>query len=246
MARSLKIISNAKTHVGNKRTVNQDAFLAQPELGIWIVADGMGGHHNGEYASGLLTQPIVIPSNVIGFDATVDFLKLWIRQKNTELYFYAKQLGESVRCGTTLVGVVLRGNKVAVLWVGDSRVYRYSIEHKRMTQVTRDHTVFNQMLDKGLVDDFHPMAEQYKGALARVVGGEEDVEVDEVRFVLSSDERFFLCTDGVNKELSDAQIEAILAQNQTPGVTCGIVLEESLKYIGRDNMTACVVDVSFV
>ena len=56
--KSLKITSNAKTHVGNKRTVNQDAFLSQPENGLWVVADGMGGHHNGEYASQLLAEPI--------------------------------------------------------------------------------------------------------------------------------------------------------------------------------------------
>lgn len=246
MAKSLKITSNVKTHVGNIRSVNQDAFLAQPEIGVWIVADGMGGHHNGEYASGLLTQKISIPDNVIGFNQTVDFIKSLIRSKNMELFYYAKKLGESIKCGTTLVALVIRGNKIAILWVGDSRIYRFNPTVNALSQVTVDHTVFNSLQQKGLVDDFHPMAEQYKGALARVVGGEEDVVVDEIRLVLKESERFLLCTDGINKELSDDELASILSKNEAPGVTCDTMIAESLKKTGKDNMTACVVDIIFI
>ncbi|AJI53924.1 PP2C family protein-serine/threonine phosphatase [Francisella philomiragia] len=246
MSKSLKIISNAKTHVGNKRAVNQDAFLAQPEIGVWIVADGMGGHHNGEYASGLVTQKIMLPDNIVGFDQTVDFIKAFIRKKNTELFYYAKKVGNSVRCGTTVVALVMRGNKVAILWVGDSRIYRFDPEFNQLSQVTVDHTVFNSLKQKGLVDEFHPMAEQYKEALARVVGGEEDVVVDEYRLVLKKSERFLLCSDGINKELSDADLAAILSRSEAPGVTCDMMIKEALANVGRDNMTACVIDVIFI
>lgn len=246
MSKSLKIISNAKTHVGNERQVNQDAFLSQPEIGVWIVADGMGGHHNGEYASGLLTEKIEIPSFINGFDQTVDFLKAHIRKKNTELFFYAKKFGENARCGTTLVGLVMRANKISILWVGDSRVYKYSPYQNSFSQLTVDHTMFNKLYAKGAIDEFHPMAEQYKGALSRVVGGEEDVEVDEIRVVLKEDERFLLCTDGVNKELSDNELKEILSENLTPGATCKKIIDKSLTRIGRDNITVCVVDVMFV
>lgn len=246
MTKSLKITSNAKTHVGNVRKVNQDAFLAQPEIGVWLVADGMGGHHNGEYASGLLTEKISIPDSVVGFNHTVDFIKALIRAKNTELYYYAKKLGESIRCGTTLVALVVRGNKIAILWVGDSRVYKFDPIVNELTQVTIDHTVFNSLAQKGVVDDFHPMAEQYKGALSRVVGGEENLVVDEVRLVLKDSERFLLCTDGINKELSDDELANILSRNDAPGVTCDTMIKESLSKVGKDNMTACVVDIVFV
>jgi serine/threonine protein phosphatase PrpC len=246
MSRSLKVVSNAKTHVGNKRSINQDAFLAQPDIGVWIVTDGMGGHHNGEYASGLLTQKISIPDNVTGFNQTVDFLKAFIRNKNTELFYYAKKLGEEIKCGTTLVALVMRGNKISILWIGDSRIYRYNPVMDDLSQITVDHTVFNALQEKGVVDEFHPMAEQYKGALARVVGGEEDVVIDEIRMVLNQSERFLLCTDGINKELTDADLAVIMSKNEAPGITCDMLINQSLDNTGRDNMTACVIDVLFI
>lgn len=246
MVRALKIISNAKTHVGKVRSQNQDAYLEQPKAGIWLVADGMGGHHNGEYASQLLTSEIQVPSEVKGIDQLVDFVKLTIQQKNYQLFHYASKLGDGVRCGTTVVCLIVYGLQASILWVGDSRVYQYSTEEQSLKQVTKDHTVFSEMKEKGLVDDYHPMAEKYKGALARVVGGDESVEIDEMRLVLSGNERFLLCSDGITKELSDEDIWQCLSKHLSPGVTCSMMLNEGLSKNARDNMTACVVDISFV
>jgi len=246
MSKSIKIISNARTHTGNIRKINEDAILSQPEIGIWIVADGMGGHHNGEYASKLLTEEIRIPPHVVGFDDTIHFVKLLLVQKNFQLYHYAKTLGDGIKCGSTVVCLIIRGNKAAVLWVGDSRVYLYTQPSQDFRMLTEDHTVFSVMKKKGQIDDFHPMAEKYKGALARAVGGDEEVDVSENRLVLKGGERFLLCTDGINKEVNDEVLWDIMNENYTPGISCTRIVQQALDNKGRDNMSICVVDVSFV
>ena len=246
MTQSIKIISNAKTHIGNKRQTNQDAFLSQPESGIWIVADGMGGHHNGEYASGLLTEKIALPLQRLNFDETIFFIKNIINKKNLELFHYAKKLGSDIKCGSTIVCLFIKGNKAAVIWVGDSRLYQYDIKEKFLKSVTRDHTVFNKMHDEGRMDHYHPMANRYKEALTRVVGGEESLEIDEKRFFLKGNERFLLCSDGIMKDLDDTEISQVMSENYSPGMTCEVLVKEALSKTGRDNITASIIDITIV
>ena len=246
MQKSIKIVSNAVTHVGNVRKVNQDAYLSQPSIGLWIVADGMGGHHNGEYASQLLTEEIHLPDDISDFDSLVAYIRLIISQKNYQLYEYAKSIGEDIRCGSTIVVLIVRGNQAAVIWVGDSRIYKYNFDDLNFAQITIDHSVYNEMLRNKEIDKYHPMAEKYSKMLARVVGGAETVEIDEQRFLLKDHERFLLCSDGLFKELSDDEIYETISQKYSPGKICKSLLAQSIDKAGIDNITAMVVDISIV
>jgi protein phosphatase/serine/threonine-protein phosphatase Stp1 len=231
----------ASTHNGTVRKHNEDAFVSRPDIGLWAVADGAGGHDAGEVASGMLAEALSeIPPSLSGAE-----LLTVVRERVAAVH--AALLEEAARRGggsviaSTLVVLMVRAGHFACLWAGDSRVYL--MRGAVMQQVTRDHSLTQELVDAGAITaaqaEHHPQA----NVITRAVGGGDEVlELEKVSGVLEEGDRFLLCSDGLSKELDEAALAALLVLDDGEGPGEALV-GAAIAHGARDNVTALVVDV---
>lgn len=239
----LRIVSNGLTHSGRVRPKNEDRFLLQAESGIWIVADGMGGHSNGDYASELVTQPLLCRQPFASLQDSVTWVQESLRQRHEALIAYATERGIAI-CGCTVVVLVVHGRQACVLWAGDSRAYAYSLGGP-LRVMTRDHTYLSDLLANGDIAEQQAKQHPYASMVTRAVGMRQAFVLEEYYCDLTVDTRFLLCSDGLYNELSATEIKLCLEENQGPGATCQLLVERALNKAARDNITTVVVDVMY-
>ncbi len=231
-------ISGAVTDQGRVRQVNQDAFLDRPDLGLWAVADGMGGHSDGALASrflveglGALTRPRLLGSGSREVVHTLEAV-------NRQLLERAQQEGEGDLIGSTVVVLLAQGDHCAIFWVGDSRVYR--LRDGVLEQLTTDHSQVQAMVDEGLISpevaEGHPLS----NVLLRAVGSDDPMPVDRRIERLQSGDRYLLCSDGLFRELDGDAIAATLAASP-PAEATRVLVERACERGARDNVTALAV-----
>ena len=217
------------THTGKIRDHNEDAFLALPEQRLWIAADGMGGHTAGDFASRLIIDQFrnFKASPLTGH--SINQIRQILTQVNHELWTKAQQMGDTI-IGSTVAILLATEHHIAAVWSGDSRIYR--LRDGLFKQITRDHSEGEEM-EPGIDDLFRPA---FSNAVTQAIGAAEELQVEmEIRENRPGD-TYLLCSDGLNKELSDQQIGAILQTNNVE--TAGqILLREALANFGRDNIT---------
>lgn len=230
--------SAAISHRGCVRKINEDACLELPGVGLWVVADGMGGHAAGDVASQLIVESLREVRWRPRLAEMVDEVEQRLDVVNARLIEIAAQSEEPKVVGSTVAVLVALRRHGMCLWAGDSRVYR--IRTGLLSRITRDHSEVEDLLDQGLVQpeevDSHPSA----NVVTRAVGGSEELELDSVRIELRDADRFLLCSDGLYKELSDAEIAEYLQQG-TCEQACRALVEFALARGSRDNVTVVVV-----
>ncbi|HEY4368479.1 MAG TPA: protein phosphatase 2C domain-containing protein [Steroidobacteraceae bacterium] len=231
--------SMALTHAGRVRSNNQDAFVDRSGAGIWAVADGMGGHRDGDVASGLVRAAIEEMPGA-GLDWNVEELQRRMSHVNSRLYAAALRPIDPVQSGSTVVAMLVQRTACAILWAGDSRVYR--LRQERLVQLTRDHTWAAQMLPE--YDDTHgEFTEEADHAITRAVGGEAALQLEIRRDRVQLGDRYLLCSDGLTHELPPAQIAALLAQGDVHQCAQALV-DVTLRAGARDNVTVIVIDAN--
>ncbi len=216
------------THTGNIRDHNEDAYLALPEQRLWIVADGMGGHTAGDFASRLIIDQFrnFKVSPLAGH--SIDHIRQILAKVNHELWAKAQHTDDII--GSTVAILLATEHHVAAVWSGDSRVYR--LRDGRFRQITRDHSEGGEM-ESGIGDS---VGSEFNNALTQAIGAAEDLQVEmEIRENRPGD-TYLLCSDGLIKEVSDQRIAAVLQTNnvESAGQT---LLQEALDNYGRDNIT---------
>jgi serine/threonine protein phosphatase PrpC len=227
--------SYGRTHVGKVRTINQDAFADLPDKGLWVVADGMGGHSEGEVASELIVSTFkqFEAEKIEGITTTIH---QQLAEINTTLVKKAALLGENEIVGSTVVVLYAYQKRCVVIWSGDSRIYLFRGGH--LKQLTQDHNNEAELLADGFSPEevnSHPYAQ----ILTHAIGGDEEVYIDELVQEVKSDDVFLLCSDGLNKEVSDSKIEEVLTQMPYQQAV-DVLMELSLENGGRDNITIVV------
>ena len=217
--------------------INQDAFLNLPEKNFYLVADGMGGHKDGEYASSAIVEALATfaPEKTIG--TTVSSIYRKLIEVNKTLCQLAKSGGENEVIGST-VAILFNYQKYCVsLWSGDSRIYLF--RNGKLNQITNDHNYESFLITSGMSQDFvkaHPFAQ----SLTHAVGSEEDLFVEAKLQETKPKDIFLLCSDGLNKELTDGEIEAMLqATNIKEAI--GQLLDLCLLRGARDNITIVLI-----
>lgn len=234
LAQSIEWSSCAITHSGNMRDVNQDAFISSPEgRHLWVVADGMGGHKDGHIASNAIVSQFrsFVPEKTMG--ATVNKIYQRLDDVNRGLIERAKLTGENDVIGSTVVIFYASQYSGVVTWSGDSRLYLF--RQGRLKQLTRDHNNESVWLDEGISPDEiknHPYAQ----ALTHAIGGEPAIYLESQLQEIKHDDLFLLCSDGLNKEVSNDEIESILSQ-QPYQKAMSSLMNLSLQRGGRDNIT---------
>lgn len=229
-----------KTHVGIKRKVNQDTFADLPKKNLWIVADGMGGHHNGDVASTEIVRVLsqFEPSPHIGTTAKRIYHAL--KKINYDLLEQAHLTGETTIIGSTVALLYAHQSRCIAIWSGDSRVYLF--RRGQLKQVTRDHNNEPQLLAEGFSPEevkIHPYAQ----VLTHAIGGEPEAFLDVQTQEAIVDDIFVLCSDGINKEVTDDEIEEILKHRSFRQATNDI-MALALKRGARDNITLITVQAS--
>jgi type VI secretion system protein ImpM len=220
--------SAGASDVGRSRSVNQDAFLERTDVGVWAVADGLGGHQDGEVASRMVCDALADFIPDASFEQMVDTASGRIGDVNAHLVRAATREYNAVRSGTTVVALLARGTRCAILWAGDSRVYR--LRHGRLEQLTRDHSLAE-------VGGPH----QTSTAITRAVGSEAVLALDVYRDRVWTGDRFLLCSDGLTRVLPASQIQAAM---ELPDIqrTVDSLIADTLAAGAPDNVTVVLIE----
>lgn len=240
--KSFQWSSAGRSHVGMVRAINEDACLALPERGLWAVADGMGGHEAGDVASQMLIEALQQIAPPVEWTDFMEAVRESLRQVNRRLREESAQRYHNRTIGSTVVVLIAQGTQCACLWVGDSRIYR--LRNGQLQQLTRDHSHVQELVDQGLIapEDAHrhPLA----NVITRAVGSADELQIDEAVHSLQAGDLFLLCSDGLNKTLSDEEIARLLAHsdhNCQEAVKAFIHL--ALMRDANDNVTTVVVSI---
>ena len=248
----------ASTDVGKKRSHNEDNFLVDKKLHIFVVADGMGGHAAGEVASSLCVRQVrdAIAKNQDLINQCRDhdtpasrsqilhLLEHSVQDACSTIYNKAQKEQEKRGMGTTCTLLLVVGNRGFMAHVGDSRIYLY--RQGKIHQMSDDHSLINELVKRGKLKmeeiDKSPYRD-YKNAVTRAVGVYESVEVDTLDFDILPGDQFQLCSDGMHAYLNDKNMKQILARPDTKEAT-EMFIDMANRGGGHDNITVVVVRVA--
>jgi serine/threonine protein phosphatase PrpC len=241
------------TDLGRKRSSNEDAFFLDDELGLYVVADGMGGHAAGEVASreavdtlyGMVKRGIgglhelVEPLVETDARAACRLLESAVQAATYFVYSIAEIDRDKSGMGTTISALLVLGDFAVTAQVGDSRIYR--VQDDAVEQLTEDHTLIAWQLKQGLITPQEAARSPHKNVITRAVGNREYVQVDTRCIPLAPGVRFLLCSDGLHGYLHDEDIPAIV------GMPGGVAVERFIELAnsrgGKDNITAVLVEI---
>jgi protein phosphatase len=224
--------------VGHVRGLNEDSWLARPDLGIWAVADGMGGHDGGDYASALIVRELGRVRRPASARDLLHDVDQTLAQCNRALVERARG-GEL--SGSTIVALLVFGENFAAIWAGDSRLYR--LRRDRLDQLTRDHSYVQELVDSGQLTPQQARAHPLASRITRAIGADLELHLDVVDGRLEPEDSFLLCSDGLTGMVGDDVIAAIMAEAE-PEAAVDRLIEAALAAGGNDNVTAVVVRVA--
>jgi serine/threonine-protein phosphatase Stp1 len=227
--------SFAATDVGTVRAHNEDAYVDKPQLGLWAVADGAGGHAAGELASGMLAEALsTLPAALSPGEALAQ-IRLAVTAVHTSLRVEAARRGDAM-IASTLAVLLIRDGHFAALWAGDSRIYL--LRGGTLLQITRDHSLVQALLDEGAITQQQAAVHPQANVITRAIGAPDDAGVlDKTIGPVQLADIFLLCSDGLNKVLTDAAIARLLPTPDPARALISAALAEG----ARDNVTAVVV-----
>jgi serine/threonine-protein phosphatase Stp1 len=235
------IRSWAQTDIGAVRKHNEDNMLSRPDLGLWVVADGAGGHEAGEVASGMIVAALARLPARLSASALLSEVRLTVSHVHEELRAEAVRRGGRSPIASTFIGLILRDGHFACLWAGDSRAYL--LRGGVLQQISRDHSLVQELVDSGNLAPEDAESHPHANVITRAVGSDADtLELDKVIGQAEPGDRFLLCSDGLSKTLSTAEIASLLAAPE--GVPPPeMLIAAALAHRVNDNVTAVVVEV---
>ena len=232
--------SASRTDVGKVRSRNEDACLSLPNRGLWAVADGMGGHDAGDVASATIIEALAGVPRMPNLRSFVDEIEDQILDCNARLRTLAGSRGENCIVGATLVVLAVCGGLAVYLWAGDCRLYRY--RRGQLMQLTQDHTHVEDLVSCGLLTRAAARTHPHANVVTRAVGASDALFLDIDAVPINDGDRFILCSDGLDKELEEDEMSAILARvaNEEDSVAVESLIHLALERKGRDNITVVV------
>lgn len=228
--------SVALTDTGKTRARNEDAFLNHPQRGLWAVADGMGGHQCGDVASQLIVTHLGELPEVGCFNERVIAVRQclhWLNRRMGQELTTTSESRDSIM-GSTVVTLMIKGNRGACVWAGDSRCYL--MRGGRLHQLTRDHSLLEQLIDQQDMPLEQASKQPNARALTRAIGASKQLELDVVELEVFAQDVFLLCSDGFYQGLDDSTLLDALNIETMPALFSTIACGEAL-----DNLTAVVI-----
>lgn len=231
------------THRGHVRQVNEDAFLDRGEDGLWVVADGMGGHDAGDVASRMIVETLRNIPLETSLPNRLNQIEDLLEQVNQNLLERGTNAaGHNHIIGSTLALLVAGDQRAGViLWAGDSRIYR--LRNGTLTQLSVDHSQVETYIRQGIISREEARHHPERHIITRAVGSQEDLYLEADFYEFSQGDRFLLCSDGLTRHVEDHEIERLLGQG-TPETVCQQLIGLTLDRGARDNVTTIVVEIS--
>ncbi|SED98564.1 PP2C family protein-serine/threonine phosphatase [Ruania alba] len=249
MSEPVQVAWGVGTDAGGRRAVNEDAVLAKPPL--FLVADGMGGHIHGALASAAVVQAFeefidaFDPNHEVRPDQVQQAIRAAQDRMRLALQGEVDSEGVPVTAGSTVSGALITVHEGAPFWlvfnVGDSRVYRYSDD--ALTQISVDHSLVQEMVDSGAIDDVTARHHPQRNVITRAVDTHTDAEADFWRLHAGARDRLVICSDGLSGELTDAEIATVLAEESSATAAAERLLNGAVAEGARDNVSVIVVDL---
>jgi protein phosphatase len=232
-------VSAAATDVGKVRSLNEDAYLDRPDIGLWVAADGMGGHDAGDLASRSIVESLAGMGRQANLGSQVDELRFRLLNVNRALRLEAKRRSESV-IGSTVAALIAVGRHAVAVWAGDSRVYLF--RDGTLRPLTHDHSQVAELVAQGSLTREQAENHPANNVVTRAVGGDDDLRLDaQIQEILDQD-ICLLCTDGLTKEVKEQEIAETLRHTDPCSAPQSLV-DLACRRGGRDNVT--VVTVQF-
>lgn len=228
------------TDTGLTREHNEDAFAIAAGQGIALLADGMGGHNAGEVAAELAVgTALAILGQTAGLAAR-DRLETAVQAANASVREKAGSHPRYKGMGTTLVAVLVEEKTLSVAHVGDSRLYR--LRKGTLAQLTRDHSLQQEFIDKGLYSPEEAKARVARNLLTHALGLADEAHLDLAQHPVASGDRYLLCSDGLHEMVSDAEIAALLGRPLKLPALCEMLVELANAKGGKDNITVVIIE----
>jgi PPM family protein phosphatase len=249
----LRIDVGSKTDIGRVRKNNEDAFAVVPDIGLWVISDGMGGETHGELASAIAIETIVaycrqyssdLPSRNSG-ESWPDISKRGNRLlrathlANHEIFNAASQNSDRRGMGATVVAAWLEENRLSLVNVGDSRAY--FLHSGEVEQLTADHTLVAEQVRRGIISPAQALTTTLQNVLIRALGAHADVEPDIREFELNPDGTLLLCTDGLTRMVDDSRIAKTILAAPNAQSAADQLVNLANECGGQDNVTVIVV-----
>ncbi len=230
--------SYAITHSGKVRAVNEDAYLDRPDIGLWVVADGMGGHRAGAVASEAIITELNRIEQVETLTSFVEEVEVLLQQVNKQLM--AMSVAQSETTGSTVAVFLAHDRFGAYVWAGDSRVYQ--MREGQLRRLTTDHSQVEVFVRLGLIDRSESANHPLSNIVTRAVGTHEVLNLDVDLIELQHGDRYLLCSDGLYRHVSDEEIKRFLALAPPVNVARALV-DLTLARGAEDNVTVLVVEI---
>ena len=252
----MKVVSAGLTDVGRKRNHNEDSFLIDDELQLYVVADGMGGHAGGGTASRIAVETIdkelrraresrdnpFVTSPNLQDSLLPDALRTAVERACLAIFTTAQEDPRLSGMGTTVISLVVRDNQVFFAHVGDSRAYL--IRGPLIQQVSEDHSLVNEQIKAGMITPEEAKHSRYKNIITRSVGFEEEVQVDVMGVVAEPGDVFLLCSDGLANMVEDRELHEVVQSTSSLADVPKRLIDLANERGGDDNITAIVVQMS--
>ena len=224
------------SHQGCVRQTNEDSYLIEPRSGLWVVADGMGGHDAGEIASACIVDHLA----TIGIASSAPDLRARFEDRLRQAHAEIRQISakRGVTIGSTVAALLAMDGKFAGLWLGDSRLYL--VRDGSIVQVSHDHTEVQELVDRGAITPQEARSWPRRNVITRAIGVSDDIAVDFRQGDIHPGDVFVLGTDGLTAHVSDVEI-ASAASSAGPQAACEALLAKVLERGGTDNVTIVLV-----
>jgi protein phosphatase len=233
--------ATARTDVGRKRAANEDRYALAPELGLYLVADGMGGHTAGQVASELAAEGAVAALRALeGAEAPLtEKLRYSVAAANRSIFATARARPELTGMGTTLVAVLVDGQRVALAHVGDSRAYL--VRGGRIRRLTDDHSLVAELVRRREISERDARGHPHRHVLTRALGVRRAVEADLAELTPAGGDLFVLCSDGLTGHVDDDEIARTVLADPDLDAVCERLVELANERGGDDNITVVLV-----
>ncbi len=227
------------SHKGCVRDHNEDSYLVEPQIGLWVVADGMGGHEAGEVASASIVEHLA----TIGIASSAPDLRARFEDRLNRAHAEIRRIARSrgVTIGSTVAALLAMDGRFACLWSGDSRVYL--VRNAAISQISRDHTEVQELLDSGAINAAEAENWPRRNVITRAIGVNDEIDIDFQQGETLVGDVFILSTDGLTAHVSDAEIAAAVL-SAAPQAACEKLLAMVLERGGTDNVTIVLVKIT--
>lgn len=223
----------SRTHVGLLREINEDRILAQPHVGLWAVADGMGGHSLGDRAASAVVSAL---SDISPKAPSEQLIQAALQTANASILEMGRLA--AVTCGSTVAGLSISEEAAFVFWAGDSRVYQ--LRGGELSRLTHDHSFVQELRDAGVLNDIQVRTDPRSNIITRAIGIVDSVTVDFASADLRCQDLFLICSDGLSDLVDDTVMKTLLDPSRIEESANNLILA-SLAGGGTDNISLTII-----